>query len=124
MNTHAILDHHVMLDDRHRTDADVIADHVQLADVGLVAGGEIPPDPVAGIDHGMRPDHGIIADHRFRALAAAKRRADDAKILDRHVAAEPHVGVNDSGRGNHRIPNRPRSGLKRRRTSRPVSIDS
>ena len=62
VNPHVVADLDVMLDDRQRPDADVVADAVRFADVDLVAGLEVPADDVAGVDHGVRADHGAVAD--------------------------------------------------------------
>jgi hypothetical protein len=46
----------VMLDYRVSTHADVVANLIQLADHDPVAGLKISADPVAGVDHAVRPD--------------------------------------------------------------------
>ena len=90
VNPHVVANLDVMLDHRQRADADVVADPVRFADVDLVAGLEVAADDVAGIDHGVRANDRAVADGR-RQLAVprtARRRADDAEVLDDRPVAE------------------------------------
>ena len=90
VNANTVADRDVMLDDRQRTDADVVADLVELSNVDLVPGLEIGADDVAGVDDRMRSDHGAVPDRR-RELAFsrfARRGANHAEVLDDCARAE------------------------------------
>src|SRR5512139_3489689 len=105
VNAHARPDLHVVLDDRERSDADVVADLVQLADVRLVAGLEPFSDAVPGVDDRVGADDGAVADDRFE-LARPRSRgrsSDDGIVLDDAVLAEPDTRVNDGVYADHAV---------------------
>src|SRR5262249_16542275 len=67
-----------------------------LPDVHLVAGGEVPADRVAGIDHGVRPDPRAAADGHRDSRMIPGRHPDETEILDSTRIPERHGIVNSA----------------------------
>jgi hypothetical protein len=108
----------------------VIADLVGLPDVHLVAGLEVSPDDVVGVDHGVRSDDGGVADDRGQlpVTLPARRGAHDAEVLEDRSHAQRdvlvHLRCHDRPGAHDSIPRRHFLGRKRSWTSASFSIDS
>ena len=76
-----------------RADGTIVPDRVVLPDDHVVAGLEVLPDPVAGIDHGVAPDHGVIANDRLQLAIITSFRGvpDTTEWFDDDILPQSNV---------------------------------
>src|SRR5687768_2567283 len=93
MNAYVVPNFDVMLNHRHRANADVVSDAIELADVHLVTGLEVPADDVARVNDGVRPNDGAVADRgrQFTVSGPSRRRTENAVRLNDCAVAERYV---------------------------------
>ena len=95
MDAHPVADLDVVLHDRMRADADIVADRIGLADHRAVAGLEPVADAARGIHDRVGADAGPSSDTEWRRVVGRRTRAEDHIILNDRVIAKLDARIHD-----------------------------